>query len=209
MSFGEIAINEIEQIAKPQDEERKTARILIPESHDRPVGYVTLYRIAKRQDIEQIKKEGFPKENNHVEDLGREIEELFNEKASERGINIDRTDCVYAMPRNPIGLNLNYDVLDDEVVVEIFVNPTNDILVGEGEDFTQACIRLNDGFRNNALSYIDQYWDDSKTLQQYLNEGYVGEGEEEGDFQMPEILIPRDIPPEHVGKIYCREVSNN
>lgn len=166
------------------------------EAQDASADRLVVYRIVKKEAVEELLKEGIKVKNNKMEAVSAEMEEIFKTKALEAGIDIDRTKCIYAFPDDPRKEGHAWlGVDEDEAVIEIEMDLNSKAIVCDGEYYTESSVALRRGDREQANSWAQTYWENAVPLKSYL------ENQRDADsnyFSMPEILIPQDIPSQKI-----------
>lgn len=160
-----------------------------------PEGFVSVFIQVSRRRLERCAKRGLRIEDNSRNELNHELERIFIEERKRAGKSVDRTQCVFAYPRGPdkIRYPLSFDPKED-ILLEAKIDPETAI-VANGEYYTEAGFVLGGiGGKSSAREWAKSYWEESKSLRQYFDEGHDGSEDDYGDFTFPEVLIPVDIP---------------
>ncbi|QQG41519.1 MAG: hypothetical protein HYV90_05190 [Candidatus Woesebacteria bacterium] len=161
-----------------------------------PKGFIPVYILVSKESLQHVADNGFRVEDNRMNGRQQKLEEIFNQTAQDMGVGVDRTKRVFAFPRRPDRFNvgLSYDP-KKSVIVEAMIDPKmQNAVVAEGEYYTEADSYLEGFGLEAARSYAKSYWETAKPLSEYLKEGHDGSEGDYGDFNLPEILIPENIP---------------
>ena len=158
-----------------------------------PGEYVPVFIAVPRERAGKYGKEGIKIGNNARESRQPVLERIFNEEAGNIGVSVRRTRCIFAYPRNPESIHnrLGFDPKTD-ILVEAMINPET-AMVTNAEYYTEAASRLDMG-EDASREWARTYWQEVRSMRQYLAEGHDGSEDDHNDFTFPEVLIPEDIP---------------
>jgi hypothetical protein len=191
---------EVEEAKKVGDEKAEIP-FALREFGEIPEGYVPLYVRIKKTSLDFVAENGLRVEDNQRDKRASSLEKMFREEREKRGIEVDRGKCVFAFPRLPHLMRSPLSFNDDFVLLEIMVDPKK-CLVADGEEITEADRErdlstqvLDDKW---ARMHAETYWEESKTLNEYLAENHLGKMNDYDDYGMPEVLIPFDIPTSRI-----------
>jgi hypothetical protein len=189
-----------------------------------PEGYVSVFTVVDKKDLDEIASEGLLTEKNLVTQRHLStVETLFDQIAREKGIGLTRTTSIFAYPRHPLHMqNIFQFDTDTQALLELKVDPKKAIVtdmatynqatniirtIEEYNPLTDPLVRKPLETEEDAREWAEDYWSKAKRLDVYLGEGHkgyrVGSGPNDKtlDYEFPEILIGENVPPGSIREV--------
>lgn len=158
---------------------------------------VTVYRVIDKTALLDILANGVTVRESGGRHERPELEDIFMASAMEHGITVNRSHCIFAHPRHPLDGRYSSRIGDNQVIIEMDIDPTGAIVTNQ-EMYTEAAIGL-ERYKSteHARDYADAYWEDAMPLTDYLK---ATVHDDFPVYTIPEVLIPTT----HIDAVHVR-----
>ena len=164
--------------------------------HEKLGETVTLYRYIPQESVTDVLNKGITIESHELGNPA--LEDIFSEEATKRGIQIDRRSAIFAYPRHPSQMRHRDVASTNQVLIKFVVDPGIIAIVTDSATYGEAERRFDRGELGLVPDWAGAYWDQAKTLKEYLSEGHNGGVDDVRDFDSPEVLIAESIPNDRI-----------